>query len=269
MDPEWDLAALVIWRPPCEPVALAERPPHPGDQLTICGYGAGNYRAVTGRCTQFYAPRLELPLELVELDVQARQGDSGGPIFNNRGELAGVLFGAGEGTTLGSFQGRVKTFLASLAPDIGHRDSAPQVALKPACPTCPSCPQCKPGFACRNGTCQPHGDLGDVCFGCETVAERDHNKSPAAAGASPPQDDWPKTDASHPPLSWSAGQPGSQSSPSEPWPKFEIDVRSVDAAEDAPTKDPIVSPSLFEHVKNALAVVGILAILMQVVRLAG
>ena len=57
---------------------------------------------------------------MVELDVEARQGDSGGPIFNERGELAGVLFGAGQGTTLGSFGGRVESFLASIAPGIGR-----------------------------------------------------------------------------------------------------------------------------------------------------
>jgi hypothetical protein len=71
---------------------------------------------------------------MVELDVEARQGDSGGPIFNQRGELAGVLFGAGQGTTLGSFGPRVSTFLATLAPDIGQvRDQAEvAVAERPA-----------------------------------------------------------------------------------------------------------------------------------------
>jgi S1-C subfamily serine protease len=133
LDRDWDLAALVVWRPPAEPVPLASRPPQPGDRLTIAGYGRGTYRQVSGRCTRYYSPKVHLPKELVELDVEARQGDSGGPIFNDRGELAGVLFGAGRGTTIGSFQGRVKTFLASLAPDIGvpRADSAPQVALAP------------------------------------------------------------------------------------------------------------------------------------------
>ncbi len=51
-------------------------------------------------------------------DVEARRGDSGGPIFNQAGELAGVLFGAGQGTTLGSFAPRVRYFLSSVAPDI-------------------------------------------------------------------------------------------------------------------------------------------------------
>lgn len=119
VDADWDLAALVIWRPSAAAVKLAASAPQPGEQLTICGYGSGNYRAATGRCTQYYAPSMDLPQHMVELDVEARQGDSGGPIFNSRGELAGVLFGAGQGTTLGSFGGRVENFLASLAPNIG------------------------------------------------------------------------------------------------------------------------------------------------------
>jgi len=134
VDPDWDLAALVIWRPNVEPVCLAAQPPRPGDALTIHGYGQGQYRIATGRCTQYYSPRQDLPLEIVELDVQARQGDSGGPIFNERGELAGVLFGKGQGTTLGSFGPRVGSFLATLAPDIGQvRDQANvAVAERPA-----------------------------------------------------------------------------------------------------------------------------------------
>jgi hypothetical protein len=120
-DADWDLAALVVWRPPVEPVKIAAAAPQPGDQLTICGYGPGVYRAATGRCTQYYAPKENLPQQMVELNVEARQGDSGGPILNSRGELAGVLFGAGDGTTLGSFGGRVDEFLASLAPDIGSQ----------------------------------------------------------------------------------------------------------------------------------------------------
>ncbi len=123
VDADWDLAALVIWKPRVAPVTIASMAPQPGDRLTICGYGQGMYRALTGRCTKYYAPRLDFPRHMVELDVEARQGDSGGPIFNHRGEMAGVLFGAGEGTTLGSFGGRVGTFLATLAPGIGEQPS--------------------------------------------------------------------------------------------------------------------------------------------------
>jgi hypothetical protein len=119
VDPDWDLAAIVIWRPKVKPARVASQAPRTGDPLTICGYGPGIYRALAGRCTGYYAPRADLPEHMVELDVEARQGDSGGPIFNAHGELAGVLFGAGDGTTLGSFAGRVGSFLGTLAPDIG------------------------------------------------------------------------------------------------------------------------------------------------------
>jgi len=151
VDPDWDLAALVIWRPPVEPVSIASIAPQPGDLLTICGYGQGSYRAATGRCTQYYAPRLDFPRHMVELDVEARQGDSGGPIFNTQGELAGVLFGAGQGTTLGSFGGRVDSFLASLAPDIGQPSDG---LLATPDPLPSNCGQ----TCCKNGICVPQED---------------------------------------------------------------------------------------------------------------
>jgi hypothetical protein len=134
VDADWDLAALIIWRPRVAPVKIAANAPQPGDRLTICGYGSGRYRAVTGRCTQYYAPKLDLPQHMVELDVEARQGDSGGPIFNERGELAGVLFGAGHGTTLGSFGGRVGWFLATLAPGIGRATDLAVATMPPQNP---------------------------------------------------------------------------------------------------------------------------------------
>jgi S1-C subfamily serine protease len=129
VDSNWDLAALVIWRPSIEPIKLAIQPPRPGDLLTIHGYGRGQYRIATGRCTSYYAPHVNFPHEMVELDVEARQGDSGGPILNQSGDLAGVLFAAGQGTTIGSFAPRVSNFLATLAPDIGQAKDQAQVAI--------------------------------------------------------------------------------------------------------------------------------------------
>ncbi len=116
VDPDWDLAVLAIWRPPIDPMPLASTPPRPGDLLTIAGYGRGQYRAATGRCTQYVAPGMDLPYEMVEVSVGARQGDSGGPMINDRGELAGVLFGSSGNATSGSHVGRVQSFLASIRP---------------------------------------------------------------------------------------------------------------------------------------------------------
>jgi len=122
-DRDWDLAALAVWRPNVDPIPLATRPPQPGEPLTIAGYGSGRYRAVTGRCTQYVAPGKKHPFEMVELSAGARQGDSGGPIFNSRGELAGVLFGAAWGHTTGSYCGRVGQFLTSVADDFQRLDA--------------------------------------------------------------------------------------------------------------------------------------------------
>jgi S1-C subfamily serine protease len=113
-DRDWDLAAVAIWRPKVDPVPIAPAVPARGEPLTIAGYGSGNYRAQTGRCMQYLSPGIGLPYDIVEVSAAARHGDSGGPIFNSRGELAGVLFGEGEGMTSGSASGRVRWFLASL-----------------------------------------------------------------------------------------------------------------------------------------------------------
>jgi hypothetical protein len=116
VDRDWDLAVIAIRKPNAQPVRIADRPPQPGEMLTIAGYGSGQYREATGPCTQYVAPGLEFPYEMVELAASARQGDSGGPIFNSRGELAGVLFGEGNGRTSGSYCGRVRWFLTSIVP---------------------------------------------------------------------------------------------------------------------------------------------------------
>ena len=111
-DRQWDLAALAIHRPPAPPIAISPHAPQPDEILMLAGYGGnGEYRAVAGRCTQYLAPERNWPMELVELDAPARQGDSGGPIFNSRGELAGVLSGSGFGQTCGTYCGRVRWFL--------------------------------------------------------------------------------------------------------------------------------------------------------------
>ena len=122
---DWDLAALAIWRPNVEPVTLATAAPRPGETLTIAGYGPGWFRAVSGQCTQYVAPGNNMPFEMIELAAHARNGDSGGPILNRRGELAGVLFGAASGHTTGSYCGRVRWFLAPLRDEFERLQPAP------------------------------------------------------------------------------------------------------------------------------------------------
>lgn len=123
-DQDWDLAALLIWSPKVAPLSICATAPQPGDPLTIAGYGQGDYRAVTGKCTQYLAPSMKHPYEIVELSAEARKGDSGGPILNDRGELVGVLFGADRGSTSGSYCGRVRWFLSSVWPELETSSTA-------------------------------------------------------------------------------------------------------------------------------------------------
>lgn len=126
VDRDWDLAALAVWRPSVQPIGLAAEAPRPGETLTIAGYGGeGWYRALSGTCTQYVSPGRNQPFEMVELAAPARNGDSGGPILNSRGELAGVLFGSAFGRTTGSYCGRVRWFLDSVAGDFQRLPSAP------------------------------------------------------------------------------------------------------------------------------------------------
>ncbi len=121
-DKEWDLAALLIWKPPgISPVTVTGVAPKPGEMLMIAGYGKGDYKMQSGPCTEYLAPGPGRPAEIVELAAAARHGDSGGPILNTRGELAGVLFGEGGGHTDGSYGGRVQKFLElTCAPIYEH-----------------------------------------------------------------------------------------------------------------------------------------------------
>jgi len=111
-DEDWDLAALLIWRPKTTPaVMIAEKPPEDGETLTIAGFGSGAYREASGKLVQFCSPGEGHPFEILEVNVPARNGDSGGPILNKKGQLAGVLFGTADGRTNGSHSGRVRWFL--------------------------------------------------------------------------------------------------------------------------------------------------------------
>ena len=135
-DRDWDLAALAIWRPIVQPIPLSIEPPQPGEPLTIAGYGSGSYREATGRCTQYVSPGGNKPFEMVELSAGARFGDSGGPILNQRGELAGVLFGSSFGQTAGSYCGRVRWFLNSISDDFRRLQPNPAlIARQPPVPS--------------------------------------------------------------------------------------------------------------------------------------
>ena len=133
-DPKWDLALIAISKPPpsVPTLTIAQAPAKPGDSLWIVGFGSGSYREAAGRCVR-YMP-LENPKdgsaqinEIMEVSVSARKGDSGGPILNQKGELAGVLFGSDLiRNTAGSYCGRVNRFLSETQEKMAGLPKCPE-----------------------------------------------------------------------------------------------------------------------------------------------
>lgn len=147
-DRDWDLAALSIARPPAAPLPITPAVPQRGEWLTIAGYGSGDYRAATGSLANYVSPSPDLPTEMLDIaQVEARQGDSGGPILNQRGELCGVLFGAARGYTNGSHGGRVLNFLASVVPGGTPGGDAPPTTALAEAPKPSPAPQPQPSHA--------------------------------------------------------------------------------------------------------------------------
>lgn len=136
-DPVWDLAAVAVAPPGAPPVPIAAQAPRIGDRLTIAGYGPhGRYLEQTGAVTMYASPPGRHPQQWVECRAAARNGDSGGPMFDSNGELAGVLFGSRDGLTVGSCSTRLRAFLASVPAD-DH----------------PAAPAAATTAKCRNGRC--------------------------------------------------------------------------------------------------------------------
>jgi hypothetical protein len=267
-DHDWDLAALAIQRPQAQPLPLATEPPRPGEPLSIAGYGPeGAYRAVAGRCVKYHTPGGNLPHEILEVDVEARRGDSGGPICNSRGEIAGILFGAGGnmwsgGYTMGSYCGRVRLFLAAAYVDFQRLPgNTTMVAQAPA-------PQPYPPMTATATTPPPSME----------------NSSPGFTGpvrqASPETSIFPSDgSAAGYPL-----RPVVKTGPFDPASggKIAVNRLSSPALGSLPSNSPVAQvspaatasqteppPSRTDQIKTILAVIGIISILFHGLRLVG
>ncbi|MCL2005179.1 MAG: serine protease [Planctomycetaceae bacterium] len=134
----WDLALVAISKPPASipTLPIARTPSKPGEPLWIVGFGSGLYRIAKGQCVRYLAPPENpkngtVPLyEIMEVSVHARKGDSGGPILNQRGELAGVLFGSDMvQNTAGSYSERVNRFLMETRSNMAGLPSSPEMCF--------------------------------------------------------------------------------------------------------------------------------------------
>lgn len=119
----WDLAVMRLVRLPkkIKPIRLARKIPKIGTYLHSVGFGGrGKIRWATGRLKSFSRTgRGTKTSDNFTINNRgSRNGDSGGPIFNNKGELVGVLWGATRNSTDGTQVGRCLKFLeGTLSPN--------------------------------------------------------------------------------------------------------------------------------------------------------
>lgn len=251
IDRDWDLAALAIWKPDVPPIPLSTAAPQPGETLTIAGYGKGSYRASSGRCTQYVSPGGNMPYEIVELGTSAREGDSGGPILNSRGELSGVLFGTSVGLfgrTMGSYCGRVRWFLAPAATEL-DRMPGPGTMIAQQ-------PRPSPGAVAATGTpawteesTSTPGPIGAPLRSSPTARPQNPGAASMAMRPSP---------ATQPPIANVASV--SRAPASDP---------PATAAIGASASEPTATARLFEQLKSVLAVIGVGLLLFHGLRLLG
>lgn len=128
-DEAYDLAALSADMAKAAPASVAAKPPAIGERLTIAGYGPApfSYREQTGTVSQFVAPTGRHKANMVEVRASARQGDSGGPIFNEAGEVVAILWGSSNRITVGSHVAEIRSLLATPCLSVACRDGKCQL----------------------------------------------------------------------------------------------------------------------------------------------
>lgn len=169
-DATWDCAVLEIIGKPegVEAVDLElgdSAMQREGNRLESCGYGPDGRLASNSGLFVGYRRSTETPAgpdDWFEISGHARPGDSGGPVFNERGRLVGVLWGTNGQVVVGVQAGRLHVLLDAaeakmidqrsftlLAYDYDGRFPTPPKPLTPI----ENLPVAGDGNCCPGGTC--------------------------------------------------------------------------------------------------------------------
>lgn len=113
LDRLWDVALLKIDPTHIPGIPFAVTVPAPGDETLIAGFGSDNRLAAThghligyAQCTRTGSS------ETLKMRGAVRQGDSGGPVLNRRGELIGVVWGTDGQNSYATYSGRIQRLLS-------------------------------------------------------------------------------------------------------------------------------------------------------------
>lgn len=129
-----DLAVLEIATSGTKAISLAEANPRPGQTLTACGFGRGDYRSARGGLVRYVGGEGGTPT--FELSGPARSGDSGGPILDERGRLVGLLWGTDGRVTVATAVSAIGPFLRPTLDAIAAKENKPRdlVPVRPRRP---------------------------------------------------------------------------------------------------------------------------------------
>jgi hypothetical protein len=138
-DDAFDLALLE-----CETVAYAAAKlagGEPSGTLTVTGYGPhpSKWRESSGRIVGRARPSREHAMDHIIISTPARQGDSGGPVFNAQGHVAGILWGSEGSRTYATHSGRIQAWLRDESSELATKDrgfvtDSPKKLDRSACP---------------------------------------------------------------------------------------------------------------------------------------
>jgi len=124
IDKKNDLATLVVERPAASSIAVATTLPPAGSPLASCGFGQeGRFQANHGRYLGQVTLEHGESSGVLELGGAARQGDSGGPIFDAQHQVVAVILGSDGKVVDGTHCGVIRRFLTanSLTSDLKTR----------------------------------------------------------------------------------------------------------------------------------------------------
>lgn len=122
---ELDDVALLEIPTPRLPIAaaIASEPPRHGEMATNFGFGSGRYGTGSGPVRNGPGVRITgngVPV-LSWATNNVRQGDSGGPVTNAKGQIVSVLSGGTPGTAMGVHTVRLNGFVRKHIGNIGQR----------------------------------------------------------------------------------------------------------------------------------------------------